>query len=127
MSMNKVPAEFEKLRKRARELLSSDPAAEQAVAVLTSGGRILCFANHDVTSGSTADEAAFVRTLAESGDTEIRAAVCMWSDSALDVPSQHLRKLLADLNPSSLEAGFLLNSGEGFVVRPLKILLSPGR
>ncbi|MDE7298621.1 MAG: hypothetical protein K2N94_07300 [Lachnospiraceae bacterium] len=127
MSINKFPAGFEKLREQARELLSSDPSAEQAVAVLTSGERIFCFANHDVTSGSTADEAAFVRTLAESGDTEIRAAVCMWSDSALDVPSHHLRKLLADLNPSNLEAGFLLNGGECSIVKPLKILLSPGR
>ena len=122
MSMKSVPAEFEKLIKQAGELAASDPSAEQVVIVLTAEGHIRWFFNHNVTSGSAADEAAFIKTLAESGDTEISYAVCMWSDSAIDVPSHHLREQLMELNPSNRETQILLRSGEGFVVKTFSVL-----
>lgn len=122
MSMKSAPAEFEKLMRQAGELAASDPSAEQVVTVLTAKGNIYWFFNHNVTSGSTVDETAFIRTLAESGDTEITYAVCMWSDSAIDVPSHHLREQLMELNPSNRKTEILLRSGEGFVVKPFRVL-----
>lgn len=122
MSMKSAPAEFEKLMRQAEELAASDPSADQVVTVLTAKGNIHWFFNHNVTSGNTADEAAFIKTLAESGDTEITYAVCMWSDSAIDVPSHHLREQLMELNPTNRETKILLRSGEGFVVKPFSVL-----
>lgn len=122
MSMKSAPAEFEKLMKQAGELAASDPSAEQVVTVLTAKGHIRWFLNHNITSGSTADEAAFIKALAESGDTEMAYTVCMWSDSAIDVPSLHLREQLMELNPSNGETQILLRSGEGFVVKPFRVL-----
>lgn len=119
MNQKTIPPEFEKLLNQAKELISSDPSAEQAIAVRTSNCHILSFANHNIVSGETADEEAFIKALAENKDTKILYAVCMWSDFTLDVPSYHLRNMLADLNPSNQEAEFLLNSGEGLIVKPL--------
>ena len=119
MNQKTIPSEFEKLLHQAKELISSDPSAEQVITVLTSGGHILSFANHNIVSGETADEEAFIKTLAESKDTEIQYAICMWNDSTLDVPSRHLQNLLMDLSPTNQKAEFLLSSSESFNVKPL--------
>lgn len=122
--MNQNPLDFEQLIKETEKLLRSDPSAEQAVAVLTSKGNIYSFANHNVMSGSVEDEIAFVRALMENGDAEIRYMVCMWADAAPDVPSCHLRNLLAEINPANRNIEILLKGGEGFSVRSLKVLAS---
>lgn len=110
------------LIQEAEKLLKSDPSAEQAVVVLTSKGNIFSFANHNVTSGSAEDEIAFARSLTENDDTEIRYMVCMWNDSTPDVPSCHLRNLLVELSPANQNIEVLLKSGEGFLVKSLKVL-----
>ena len=110
------------LIKEADKLLKSDPSAEQAVVVLTAKGSIFSFANHNVMSGSVEDEIAFARALAENDDTEIRYMVCMWDDATPDVPSCHLRNLLAELNPANQNIEILLKSSEGFLVKSLKVL-----
>ena len=120
--MNQNLLEFERLKKETEKLLKSDPSAEQAVVVLTSKGNIFSFANHNVMSGSVEDEIAFVRALTENDDTEIRYMVCMWDAAALDVPSCHLRNLLVELNPANQNIEILLKSGEGFLVKSLKVL-----
>lgn len=117
---NALYGTFEKLLKKAEELVVSSASVQQAIAVLTSGGRIFCCVNHDIVAGNYADETAFMKTLAENKDTEIRYSVCMWSDFTLDIPSWHLRDLLVKLNPSNRKAEFLLRGGEGFVVRALE-------
>lgn len=118
-TMKTISPEFEKLLQRAEELLASDPSVQQVIVVLTSGGRIFCCMNHDIISGNDTDETAFVNMLAKNDDTKIRYSICMWNDSALDIPSQHLRNLLVELNPLNRKAEFLLRSGETLVVRML--------
>lgn len=120
--MNQIPLDFEKLLKEADRLLKSDPSAEQAIVVLTSKGNIFSFANHNVMSGSVEDEIAFVRALTGNGDAEVRYMVCMWDDATPDVPSCHLRKLLVEINPANQNIEILLKSGEGFLVKSLKVL-----
>lgn len=122
MNRKSVPTEFEKLLDQTEELVASDPSAEQVITLWTAGGHIRSFANHNVTSGNTADEAAFIKTLAESGDTKIQYAVCMWSDCALDVPSHSFRESLVEQNPANLETEFLLRGGEGFMVKSLRVM-----
>ena len=122
--MNQNLLEFEQLIKEAEKLLKSDPSAEQAVVVLTSKGNIYSFANHNVMSGSVEDECAFAGFLTENDDTEIRYMVCMWDDATPDVPSCHLRDLLVELRLSNQNIEILLKSGEGFLVKSLKALVS---
>ena len=123
MNMKNTTLEFEKLLKQVEKLIKFDLSADQAVAVWTSKDNMFCFANHSIMSGNMEDENNFVRTLAENGDKEIRYVVCMWNDTTLDVPSCHLRDLLIELNPSNLETEILLNNGEGFQVKSLKMLM----
>ena len=123
MNMKNTTLEFEKLLKQVEKLIKFDLSADQAVAVWTSKDNMFCFANHSIMSGNMEDENNFVRTLAENGDKEIRYVVCMWNDTTLDVPSCHLRDLLIELNPSNLETVILLNNGEGFQVKSLKMLM----
>lgn len=120
--MNQNLLKFENLMKETDKLLKSDPSAEQAVVVLTSKGNVFSFANHNVMSGSVEDEIAFVRALTENGDAEIRYMVCMWDDATPDIPSCHLRNLLVELNPANQDIEILLKSGEGFLVKSLKLL-----
>lgn len=117
---------FEQLTKQAESLLRSDISAEQAVCVLTGNGNVRWFLNHDIMSGNTSDEAAFIESLKEGGDTGVRYAVCMWRDFWLDVPSWHLRERLVQLNASNRETEVLLRGGDGFVVKPLKVMVPPG-
>ncbi|MDE7239082.1 MAG: hypothetical protein K2N41_05155 [Lachnospiraceae bacterium] len=123
MNMKNTTLEFEKLLKQVEKLIKFDLSADQAVAVWTSKDNMFCFANHSIMSGNMEDENNFVRTFAENGDKEIRYVVCMWNDTTLDVPSCHLRDLLIELNPSNLETEILLNNGEGFQVKSLKMLM----
>lgn len=122
-----LPSEFEKIVELAEELVKSNPSAQQVFTVLTAKGSVRWFVNHDVDSGSVADEAAFVRNLVESGDTKIRYAVCMWSDYTLDVPSHHLRELLTEIDSLNRETQFLLKGAEGFSVKALKTMCPPKR
>lgn len=87
----------------------------------SSKGNMFSFTNHNVISGSVEDECAFARFLAENDDAEIRYMVCMWNDATPDVPSCHLRKLLVELNPANQDIEILLKSGEGFLVKSLKV------
>lgn len=95
--------------------------------MLTLQGQPFVFANRGAVYGNPADEEAFCKDLAESGDTKIRCALCMWNDFTLDVPSCRLRELLLGLNPENRETQFLLNGAEGcgcrknqfYKIRPL--------
>ncbi len=93
--------------------------------MLTLQGQPFVFANRGAVYGNPADEEAFCKDLAESGDTKIRCALCMWNDFTLDVPSCRLRELLLGLNPENRETQFLLNGAEGCSVRSLKAM-APG-
>ncbi len=69
-----------------------------------------------------ADEEAFCKDLAESGDTKIRCALCMWNDFTLDVPSCRLRELLLGLNPENRETQFLIKRRGGLRVQEKSVL-----
>lgn len=127
MNLTKKLHEFEKLLKQAQKLIKSDSSAEQAVVVLTSKGTMFSFINKNITSGNVEAEISFVRKLEENKDIEIRYIICMWGDASLDVPSCHLRNMLAELDVSNQNTEILLKSGEGFQVKSMKALVSPPR
>ncbi len=112
--------DFEPLFCQAKALLEADPSAEQAVAVQTAGG-VRSFANHAVTSGDTSDETAFVRSLAESGDTKVVRIVCLWqSGLTVDLPSWSLRAALLELDPTNRDAEILLRTADGCTTRTIE-------
>lgn len=113
--------DFEPLLQSAKALLEAAPSAEQAVAVETTGGAIRSFANHAVTSGSTADETAFVRSLAESRETQVVGIVCLWrSGLTVDLPSRSLRVALLDLDGANRGAEILLRTSGGWATRTVE-------
>lgn len=120
--MSMLPLEMNALLKRAEELIADEPSAQQAVAAWTTGGRMVAFANRDVISGSSVDEAAFIGALVDSGDTGLRYVLCIWRSAAIDVPSARLRRMLMDLNPVNEQAEVLLRTDSSFVVKPMKEL-----
>lgn len=113
---------YETLLKKVKELMISDPSAQQAVAVLTSKGCLLSFVNHDIISGQYEEETAFINTLVESGETEIQYLLCMWSDFTLDVPSHHLWDLLVKRNPINGNARIFLKGDGEVIVKTLDVL-----
>ncbi|MGN1002120.1 MAG: hypothetical protein ACI4PC_05065 [Oscillospiraceae bacterium] len=120
--MKELPLEFAALWAAAEALLASDSAAEQAVLLRTAGDALPRLANHSVLSGGTAEEDAFVQSLVDSQDTEIRYLLCLWRDGTPDVPSRHLQLLLRKLHPSNETARLLLRSSGGFVVKELNAI-----
>ncbi len=119
--MNAVLPDFEPMLRQAEAALNADPSGEQAVVAETAGGAIRSFTNHAVTSGNTADEAAFIRKLAESGDTRIVRIVCLWkSGLTVDLPSWNLRTALLDLDGANREAKILLQTGAGYATRTVE-------
>lgn len=119
--MNTVSPDFEPMLRQVEAVLKADPSAEQAVVVQTAGGAIHSFANHAVTSGNTADEAAFVRSLAERGDTRIVRIVCVWkSGLTVDLPSRSLRAALLDLDSANRETEILLRTRDGCTIRTIE-------
>ena len=123
IKMEKFPSEFENLLKQAKDFIMSAPSAEQVIAVQTFKGNIVCFGKHDVISGNTADEEAFVKILSENEDTMIQYAICMWKDFSLDVPSHYFQNLLVSLNSFNRETKILLTGGECFIAKSLKFML----
>lgn len=118
--MDTVLSGFEPLLRQAKEALEADPSAEQAVAVSTAGGALRCFVNHAVMAGSRDDEAAFVKALAEGGDTRVLRMACVWKDLAPDLPSHALRGALLELDPANGAAEILLRTAEGYTAKTIE-------
>lgn len=123
MKENQSLPEIEERIKRAEELIKSDSSAEQCVVVWTKKGNRFSLLNHHIISGSTKEEDAFLKTLAENEDIEIRCAVCMWSDYTIDMMSHHLLESLIGLNPANKETTVILRTVGGFQTKPLRSCL----
>lgn len=120
--MEDVPFAFYPLVRYAKELLLSDPAADQVVVLQATNGRIVRLANHGIASGDTSDEVALIDALVKSRHTALKYGVCIWRGGAPDVPSRHLRNSLMLLNPVNRDAEFLINGTAGFTTRTLQAM-----
>ncbi len=109
--------------KQAEELVKSDPDAEQAVVMWTERGNRFHLVNHDIISGNTYEESAFIKTLTEHGDTKIRYVVCMWKDLTIDMISHHLLESLIRLDSANKETEIILKTAEGLRTKSFAVCL----
>lgn len=119
--MNKLPIEFEELFLEAKGLIGSEDSPQQVIAVQTVKGHTYSFANY-ITHGELTEEKNFIDRLVQEDDTEINCLVCMWNTQELDIPSQHLRKLLIEINPLNQEMMLLLKGADGYILKKLNVI-----
>lgn len=108
---------------KAEELVKSDSSAEQCVVVWTEKGNLSYLVNHDIISGNTGEEDAFLKTLVENKDAKIRYAVCMWRDLTIDMMSHHLLESLIELDSANKETIVILRTAGGIQTKPLQSCL----
>ena len=119
--MNKLPIEFEELFQEAKGFIESEDSPQQVIAVRTVKGHTYFFANY-ITHGELTEEKNFIDRLVQEDDTEIKSLVCMWDTKELDIPSQHLRNLLMEMNPLNQEMTLLLKGADGYILKKLNVI-----
>lgn len=119
--MNQLPIEFEELFQQAKGLIESEYSPQQVIAVRTVKGHTYSFANN-IMYGELREEKNFIDRLVQEDDTEIKCLVCMWNTQELDIPSQHLRKLLMEMNPLNQEMMLLLKGADGYILKKLNVI-----
>ena len=114
--VDEIKEQFRALREKAERRLREEPEAQQLIALQSAKGEIYVFSSRDWTD--PAPEEALLRTLRDSGDTEIELLVCLWQDGfCLDLPSMRFRRALTALDERNADTLILMN-GEGADGRP---------
>lgn len=121
-NMDRMPDEIAELFHKAEELIISDDSAQQVIAVQTTQANCYTLANHNIMDGDWTEEESFVNGLVEKEDTEIVHLICIWDTHELDIPSQHLRSLLEEINPQNQETSVWLRGKGIYSVKKLKNL-----
>lgn len=119
--MNKLPIEFEELFQQAKGLIEAGDSPQQVIAVRTVKGHTYSFANN-IMPGELTEEKNFIDRLVQEDDTEISCLVCMFDSQELDIPSQHLRNLLMEINPLNQEMMLLLKGADGYILKKLNVI-----
>lgn len=119
--MNKLPIEFEELFQEAKGLIESEDSAQQVIAVRTVKGHTYSFAYY-IMHGELTEEKNFIDRLVQEDDTEINYLVCMWDTKELDIPSQHMRNLLMEMNPLNQEMTLLLKGADEYILKKLHVI-----
>ena len=123
--MDEIKEQFRALREEAEHRLREEPEAQQVTALQSAKGGIYVFSSRDWTD--SAPEEALLRTLRDSGDTEIELLVCLWRDGmCLDLPSMRFRQALTALDERNAEALILMN-GEDADGRPALTAIRLGK
>ena len=117
--MEAIPVEFAELYEEAKKLIKSDSSAQQVLVALTSKLQMYHFTNHDIMSADITEEETFIKMLMDKNDTEVKYMVCMWDGFMLDVPSQHLRSRLTQINPLNGNTRILLQGNETWTTKEL--------
>ena len=117
--MEAIPVEFAELYEEAKKLIKSDSSAQQVLVVLTSKYQMYHFTNHDIMSADITEEETFIKMLMDKNDAEVKYMVCMWDNFMLDVPSQHFRSRLTQINPLNGNTRILLQGNETWTTKEL--------
>ena len=108
-------AVFERMKEKAIKLLSDteDGQYTQAIVLLSASGNEYGAVIKNALSEEKVDEAFLIQKIKEAKDTEIRCALCMWSDRAIDLPSFAFRKLIFNLNSKNSETALFVMTADG--------------
>ena len=106
---------FENMEKTAIKLLDGtekDPYT-QAIVLFSATGKEYSVRINNALSQEKTDETALIKTIKESGDTEIGCVLCMWQDHGIDVPSYAFRESLCSLDPQNSESLLFVMTADG--------------
>lgn len=120
----KLPEKYSKMLKYAEEILEANENAPLAVVVTTAKGELMGFASRLSDADRIADENSFLQSMTEHGEAKISCGLCKWRNGNVDIPSANLRRSLEELSTANLEAEFLLQGGDGFLLRSIGAMRS---
>ncbi len=106
--MDEIKSRFLALREEAERRLRAEPEAQLAIALRSAKGGEYALTMRDWTDPAPEEE--LLRTLRDSGDTEMEQLVYIWQqDCCLDLPSMRLRRALLALDERNADTLILLN------------------
>ena len=117
--------EFLLLKSHAEALLSSNPDAQQVIALKTVKGNLYSAVNHRITEGDYRGEDACLQQLREQNDTRVLAILALWNTHSLEVTSAHFNLGLTALDPENEEARIFLQGRDCIMAKRLKVALPP--
>jgi hypothetical protein len=106
---------FENMEKTALKLLdgAEKEPYTQAIVLFSATGKEYSARIQNALSQEKTDETALIKTIKESGDTEIGCVLCMWQDHGIDIPSYAFRESLCALNTKNSEALMFVMTADG--------------
>ena len=106
---------LENLKKTALKLLDGTEKEPytQAIVLFSATGKEYSVRIKNALSQEKTDETALIKTIKESGDTEIGCVLCMWQDHGIDIPSYAFRESLCALDPKNSEALMFVMTADG--------------
>ena len=115
---------FNILIAEAQKLVKEHPNVEMVIVVQSAKGNRYVGFIHEVLNGDgDADTDAFVQTLVDAGDVEIKYCVCMWNRGWLEIPSYHLGKSLLEVSTKNEETIFAGQGENKIVLKMLKDMM----
>ena len=116
---------FENMEKTAIKLLDGtekDPYT-QAIVLFSATGKEYSVRIQNALSQEKTDETALIKTIKESGDTEIGCVLCMWQDHGIDIPSYAFRESLCALDPKNSESLMFVMTADGVAAVKMSAVL----
>ena len=106
---------LENLKKTALKLLdgAEKEPYTQAIVLFSATGKEYSVRIKNALSQEKTDETALIKTIKESGDTEIGCVLCMWQDHGIDIPSYAFRESLCALDPKNSESLMFVMTADG--------------
>ena len=106
---------FENMEKTALKLLdgAEKEPYTQAIVLFSATGKEYSVRIKNALSQEKTDETALIKTIKESGDTEIGCVLCMWQDHGIDIPSYAFRESLCALDHKNSEALMFVMTADG--------------
>ena len=106
---------LENMEKTALKLLdgAEKEPYTKAIVLFSATGKEYSVRIQNALSQEKTDETALIKTIKESGDTEIGCVLCMWQDHGIDIPSYAFRESLCALDPKNLESLMFVMTADG--------------
>ena len=119
-----MKAAFDELIAEAQEQVKEQPDKEMVIVTQSAKGNRYVGFIHEVLNGdSDADTDAFVQTLVDAEDVEIKYCVCMWNRGWLEIPSYHLRKKFLEVSQKNEETIFAGQGENKIVLKTLREMM----
>ena len=115
---------FDALITEAQKQVKEHPDVEMVIVVQSAKGNTYTCYIHGIKNEYEAEIDAFIQTLVDAEDVEIKYCVCMLHSEWLEPPYYHIRKSLLKISPKN-EGTIFSGQGENVIVLKTLIDLMP--